>query len=249
MLRLVRFELKKMEHSLTTLFLILILLYPVVWGGLIKSNPSWLQIGGKVGITTFILMMIQLLFTFKLHYIFILFVYSQFATHIVGGQIIYELVRFPNRVISITVKTVIFIMVSLFFVIIFNFISFLTYKIFIKNSDIYLTDKFKKGDFSEIMIQSLFVILYLVVLMLLMVLISLFIKSFSSVIVVIVIDVIMSVSLGIKDFKKFLPNFVALSDDINEISRFNLYMNGAIVIAVIVLLFLIIVLRYKKLNV
>ncbi|PNZ34589.1 hypothetical protein CD134_10650, partial [Staphylococcus lutrae] len=102
-------------------------------------------------------------------------------------------------------KTVIFIMVPLFFVIIFNFISFLTYKIFIKNSDIYLTDKFKKGDFSEIMIQSLFIILYLIVLMLLMVLISLFIKSISSVIVVIVIDVIMSVSLGIKDFKKFLP--------------------------------------------
>ncbi|AKS67281.1 hypothetical protein SSCHL_1493 [Staphylococcus schleiferi] len=248
MLKLLRFELNKMEHSLITLFLLLILLYPIVWGIIIKSNPSWLQIGGKVGITTFILTMVQLLFTFKLHYIFILFVYSQFTNHIVGGQIIYELVRFPNRVINITVKMVLLILIPFFFVTIFNLISFLAYKLFVKNSDIYLTDKFEKGDFSEILTQSFFIVLYLIVLMLTMVLISLFIKSFSSVIVVIVIDIIMSVFLSIKDLKIYLPNFVALNSNIEEISRFNLYMNGAIVLSIIVLLFLFIVFRYKRFN-
>ncbi|PKI21250.1 hypothetical protein CW746_07700 [Staphylococcus succinus] len=249
MIENLKFEFNKLIHSKILIFLILILSVPLIWGLTLNIEPAWLVVEGKSDLFVYTLTMLQFVLLFKLHIIFFIFTYNSLGYEISNGQLLYHLIRSPNRTQVFFTKYIFNLSVAITFIIFFTLISFTSYSLLIKGSKFGVSQiTWWETNQKEIVIQIIFLLCYLVFLITLTFFISMFIKSLNSIFIVILIDIILGLLVKIENVKFYMPNFIALSNTIHDIEFEKLVINAIVILVSTVLIILLTVVRFNKIN-
>ncbi|MCD5142515.1 hypothetical protein IVP04_14380 [Mammaliicoccus sciuri] len=244
-----KFELYKLIHSKILIFLILILLVPLIGGITLNVEPTWLVVKGKTDFFGYTLTMLQFLLFFKLHIIFLIFSYNSLGYEISNGQILYQLIRNPNRTQVFITKYIFNLTIVILFICTYSLVSFSSYSILISGSKFGMSritcwDTNQK----EIVVQIMYLLSYLVFLITLMFFISMFIKSINSTFIVIIVDIILGLLVKIDSIKFYIPNFIALSNTIHHFEFSKLIINATVILVSINLILLLTLIRFNKMN-
>lgn len=244
-----KFEFNKLVQSKMIFFIIIILLFPLIWGLILKIEPNWLVVEGKSDIYVFTLTMLQFVLLFKLHIIFFIFAYRSFGYEISNGQILYQIIRIPNRTQVFFAKYIFNLYVIVIFISFLSLISFISYSLFIKDSKFGISKITWWGSSQkEIIIQIIYLLFYLLLLVTITIFASMFVKSINSIFIVILIDIIFGLLVRIDGVKFYTPNYIALANTIHDIEFEKLLINAIVILVSILLTLLFTVIRFNKIN-